>query len=62
LERFEQEARTTSALSHPNILVVYDVGIHDGSPFIVEELLEAKKCASQLDIGACRGSDRRKLV
>jgi serine/threonine protein kinase len=39
-QRFEQEARTTASLSHPNLLVVHDVGTHDGLPFIVSELLE----------------------
>ena len=40
--RFEQEARAAGMLNHPNILTVFDVGDHDGSPFIVSELLEGR--------------------
>jgi WD40 repeat protein len=40
LRRFEQEARTTGALNHPNIMAVYDIGNYDGKPFVVSELLE----------------------
>src|SRR5215468_12458198 len=40
LLRFEQEARTAGKLNHPNILTVYDVGVIDGAPYIVTELLE----------------------
>ena len=40
LRRFEQEARATGQLNHPNILAVYDTGTHDGTPYVVEELLE----------------------
>jgi len=39
LRRFEQEARATAALSHPNILAIFDVGSHDGVPYLVEEPL-----------------------
>ncbi len=40
LRRFEQEARAAAALNHPNILVVYQFGSHDGTPYLVSELLE----------------------
>ena len=40
LRRFEQEARATGALNHPNVIVVHDTGQHDGSPYVVYELLE----------------------
>ena len=40
LRRFEQEARAAGRLNHPNVLAIYDVGTHEGSPYIVSELLE----------------------
>ena len=52
LRRFEQEAKATSALNHPNILTVYDIGEHDGSPFIVAELLEGEELRQRLDEGS----------
>ena len=51
LRRFEQEARATAALNHPNILAVFDVGQQDGSPYIVSELLEGESLRSRLHAG-----------
>jgi serine/threonine protein kinase len=42
LHRFQQEACAAGALNHPNILAIYDVGKHDGSPYVVSELLEGE--------------------
>ncbi|HKA21483.1 MAG TPA: protein kinase [Blastocatellia bacterium] len=51
LRRFEQEARATSALNHPNILTIYDIGDHEGSPYIVAELLEGEELRDVLNEG-----------
>jgi serine/threonine protein kinase len=42
VRRFEQVARAVSAVSHPNVCAIHDVGTHEGSPFVVMELLEGK--------------------
>ena len=49
LRRFEQEARAVGTLNHPNILGIYDVGSHDGSPYLVSELLEGKNLRQHMD-------------
>ncbi len=48
VRRFEQEARAASALNHPNVLVVYDVGVHGGLPYIASEYLEGETLRRRL--------------
>jgi eukaryotic-like serine/threonine-protein kinase len=52
LRRFEQEALATAALNHPNILAVFDIGSHEGSPYVVSELLEGETLRERLRSGS----------
>jgi Tol biopolymer transport system component len=52
LHRFKQEAQATSALNHPNILAIFDIGESDDSPYVVSELLEGETLGNRLRSGA----------
>jgi serine/threonine protein kinase/Tol biopolymer transport system component len=49
LNRFEQEAQAAGALNHPNILVIHHIGVHDGAPYIVSELLEGETLRERMN-------------
>ncbi len=51
LRRFEQEAKAAGVLNHPNITAVYDIGTHEGAPYVVQELLEGETLRSLLSGG-----------
>jgi eukaryotic-like serine/threonine-protein kinase len=51
LLRFEQEAQATAALNHPNILAIYQMGIYEGVPYLVSELLQGETLREQIKRG-----------
>ena len=58
--RFEQEARAVAALSHPNVLAIFDVGVSGGPPYLVTELLAGETLRALLargPLGAQRALD-----
>jgi hypothetical protein len=50
--RFEREARAIAALTHPNVLAIHDVGSHNGTAYLVTELLDGETLRHRLGDGA----------
>jgi hypothetical protein len=50
-QRFEREARAMASLSHPNVISIFDVGVHEKGSYIVEELLEGESLRGRLGNG-----------
>src|SRR5262245_5751828 len=57
-DRFYREARTAGALTHPGIVAVFDVGEHEGMPFLVMEFVDGRTLADSLRVGECMSVDR----
>lgn len=50
-ERFDEEARSAASLSHPNVVLVFDSGEHEGTPYLVMELLPGRTLADEVALG-----------
>jgi serine/threonine protein kinase len=62
LLRFRREAQAAAALSHPNIVQVFDYGLDDGRPFLVMEHVEGANLAQRLADPAAPAPDARRLA
>ena len=54
---FEREGRAIAALSHPNIVAIFDVGTDEGLPYLVMELLDGETLRSRLRRGPLPSGD-----
>jgi serine/threonine protein kinase len=60
--RFENEARALAALAHPHVVNVFDVGVDDGTPFLVLELVEGRSLADRLAFDGPLDSDAARAL
>ena len=61
-ERFETEARAVASLSHPSIMSIHELGVADGRPFAVMELLEGQTLRKRIEAGALPWRDAVKAA
>jgi serine/threonine protein kinase len=61
-ERLEREAKSISALTHPNICTLFDVGHQDGTDYLVREFLEGPTLADRLDAGPLPLDEARRIA
>ncbi len=62
VERFLQEARITASLDHTNIVKVFDVGMSDGRPYLVSELLDGETLRAPIGRGRVAPADARDIA
>ncbi len=62
LRRFELEARSAGGLSHPNLVTIHDLGTHEGTPYIVMELLEGETLRDRIGSESASRMPIRKAV
>ncbi|MFZ2490658.1 MAG: protein kinase [Thermoanaerobaculia bacterium] len=62
LARFEREARAAGSISHPNLVTIHDIGVHEGAPYIVMELLEGTTLRERIESGGRSKTTSRPLA
>src|SRR5262245_14438775 len=62
VDRFLQEARITAALDHPNVVKVFDIGLSDGRPYMISELLDGETLRVRLDRGPVPLDEARRVA